>query len=1098
MGRSLMNKFLFEKIINFINKTITDHPNSIFVIKGLPNFYDDRFEFLFNIQLDKVNKPNLANEIITNLNGINKRKNYIVHYHELLVLNELKLFGVFTNFGEKLDLKIKLINIDLFFERYPSFDKNIDWKFIYDEFTKESKNIYHSIISNLIIEDNSIIFSYVDLDIEVSESFLISELISQIKPLFYETEKSSKLQTINLDSNLESLLIAITKILLNDLVSISIINSSKNTISKNKNYIFLQFLHFSNVKIYVIQELPLPPKSSNKLYLNVLRRKNPTFTFRDLKIYKNPSIYGNEINVISQEVIIDEIYTNILRAKDNNYYTDTFVTSPTGSGKSIMFQIPAILAAEEHNLITIIISPLIGLMNNQVSNITSLTSRAATINSDISPIEKDQIKEKLVTKDSSDRYICSILYISPETLLSNRDIKVLIGDRKIGLVVIDEAHIVATWGKSFRPDYWYLGEYLRYLRKEDHFPIAAFTATAVFGGSDDMYYDILDSLFLNVNRPYLGVVKRENIRFEINLKQKLNDYEKEKRELIISEIKHNLQIEKKSLYYFPYKSIINKIHENAKLNISQSQISELGVYVGGVFLNRVVKQQTLDDFGSGKIKALLATKAFGMGIDIDDIDNVYHYAPTGNLADYVQEVGRIARKTTIEGVAKTDYFEEDFRYIKQLYGLSAIKQYEVTAVVKKILDIYSKEKKRNFMVSPETFAYIFGSVDYDEVETRLKTILLIIKKDLETTKGLFPYAFIFRPRTMFTEGLFLITDEDKNSKEFEELRWDKYIKVSVNQNQLESVSTNFVNGSLVKTKNSYLGSLYELDFKSLWEERYRDLSFGSFKHAFYENQLTDEFKKPIDLKNYFKPKVMVDLKTKDNIPLKAIAQQMREFLNVFDEGLSFFKNQGKHFSIEDFSNYIKQKELPFKLKNNQLGLIISSILNLLNNTLHSIGSVYANDNFLTFNGVTNLYSVKNVLYKKRISYLLSNLQSNFGVSADSEKRFISNGSKNKGTKLSIDPLIIISQIAELLDLVSYKIKAGDNAQFFMRVNSEQSLLKIANVQVLSKTIDYVRQRHNNSIDWMKYFFEKLTNDEERWHAIEKYFLGTELEELYKN
>jgi len=1093
-----MNKSINQKIFDFINRIITDNPDTIFVLKGLPNFYNDKFEYLLNIKLDNFNKTNLASEIINQLNNVKNRKNYIIHYHELLFLSEIKLFGMFTNLKEKLDLKIKLINIDLFFERYPSFETNIDWELIFKEFSKENKNIYHSIISNLIIDDKSILYSYVDLEFEFDETFLISELISFSKPLFHESDGSSTFQTLNIETNLESLLLAITKIILNGFDSVSILNSSKNSISENKNFILLQFLFFSNIKLYLLQELPLPPKSSNKLYLNILRRKNPNFSFRDLKIYKNPSIYGNEINIISQEIIIDEIYSNILSAKESNFYTDTFVTSPTGSGKSIMFQIPAILAAEEHNLVTIIISPLIGLMNNQVTNIASLTSRAATINSDISPIEKDQIKEKLVTKDSSGRFIFSILYISPETLLSNRDIKVLIGDRKIGLVVIDEAHIVATWGKSFRPDYWYLGEYLRYLRKEDHFPIAAFTATAVFGGSDDMYYDILDSLFLNVNRPYLGVVKRENISFEVNLKQKLKDYEKEKRELCISEIDQNLESGEKSLYYFPYKSIINKIHSNAVLKIPQSKINELGIYVGGVFLNRIIKQQTLDDFSSGKIKALLATKAFGMGIDIDDIDNVYHYAPTGNLADYVQEVGRIARKITIKGVAKTDYYEEDFRYIKQLYGLSAIKQFEVTAVVKKILDIYSKEKKRNFMVSPETFAYIFGSVDYEEVETRLKTILLIIKKDLETTKGLFPYAFIFRPRTMFTEGLFLITDEDKDSNEFKDLKWDKFIKVSVNQNQLESISTNFVNGKLQKTKNSYLGSLYELDFKSLWEEKYRDLSFGLFKHSFYENQLKDESKRPIDLKNFFKPKVMVDLKTQNNIPLKTVAEQIRQFLNVFDEGLSYFKNEGKHFNIEDFSSYIKNRDLPFKLKNNQLGLIISSTLNLLDNTLDSIGSFYANDNFLSFNGVTNLYSIKNVLYKKRISYLLSNLQSNFGISADFEKRFISNGSKKKGTKLSIDPLIIISQIAELLDLVSYKIKAGDNAQFFMRVNSEQSLLKIANSQILSKTIDYVRQRHNNSIEWMKYFFEKLTNDEERWNAIEKYFLGSELEELYNN
>jgi ATP-dependent DNA helicase RecQ len=1087
-----MNIILDEKIHQFIEKVIKENPQSIFIIKGFPNYYEEKYDFLLKIRIDHLLNPNLTDQVIKHLGNVMPGKDYIVHYHELLYLSEVKLFGLFTNLIEKLDLKVTLINLDVFFERYPGFDQSIKWEFIFDEFNKESKNIYHSIISNLIIDEKSVIFSYVDLEIDIAKSVSFSQTLSQIQPLFSSAESSLNYPLINLETNLEALLINLTKIIINNSESISITTSSKSPITENKNYILLQLLSLIKVNIHLVQEVVIPPKPSNNLYLNVLRRKDKSFKFRDLKIYKNPSLHGNEINIISQEVIIDEIYSNILNAKNSNLYTDTFVTSPTGSGKSIMFQIPAILAAEEHNLVTIVISPLIGLMNNQVSNITSLTSRAATINSDISPIEKDQIKEKLITKDSNGQYLISILYISPETLLSNRDIKVLIGDRKIGLVVIDEAHIVATWGKSFRPDYWYLGEYLRYLRKEDHFPIAAFTATAVFGGSDDMYYDILDSLFLNVNRPYLGVVKRENIAFQITHRQKDKDYEKEKRELCIGEIKNNLESGKKSLYYFPFKTIINKIHANAILQISQTQIKELGTYMGGAFLNRIVKQQTLDDFGSGKIMSLLATKAFGMGIDIDDIDIVYHFAPTGNLADYVQEVGRIARKSTILGVAKTDYYQEDFRYIKQLYGLSAIKQYEVTAVAKKILDIYSKEKKRNFMVSPETFAYIFGSVDYEEVETRLKTILLIIKKDLETTNGLFPFALIFRPRTMFTEGLFLITDEDKNSKEFKALNWDKYIKISVNQNQLVSISTNFVQGVLQKTKNSYLGSLYELDFKALWEEKYRELSFGSFKHDFYENKLVNEFKQPIDLKNYFKPKVMVDLKTKNNIPLRTIASQIREFLNIFDEGLSYFKNQARHFNVEDFADYIKNKQLSIKLKNNQLGLIISSILNLLNNTLDSIGSFYANEQFLSYNGVTNLYSVKNVLYKKRINYVLSNLQSNFGVSADTEKRFISNGSKKNRAKISIDPLIIISQIAELLDLVSYKIKAGDNAQFFMRVNSEQSLLKIANSQVLSKTIDFVRQRHENSILWMTYFFEKLSTDEERWSAIEKYFLGDDL------
>lgn len=178
-----------------------------------------------------------------------------------------------------------------------------------------------------------------------------------------------------------------------------------------------------------------------------------------------------------------------LEGKD---FRDIFVTSPTGAGKSIMFQIPAVYLAEkykENKPLTIVISPLIGLMNDQVYNLQNKDiTFSATINSEISPVEKMNIITKIQNGE------ISILYVSPETLLSRSDIKMLIGDRKVGLLVIDEAHIVTTWGKSFRSDYWYLGNYIQKLRKKMKFPIATFTATAIYGGVEDMYSETRDSL----------------------------------------------------------------------------------------------------------------------------------------------------------------------------------------------------------------------------------------------------------------------------------------------------------------------------------------------------------------------------------------------------------------------------------------------------------------------------------------------------------------------------------------------------------------------------------------------------------------------------
>jgi ATP-dependent DNA helicase RecQ len=733
-------------------------------------------------------------------------------------------------------------------------------------------------------------------------------------------------------------------------------------------------------------------------------------------------------------------------------------------------------------------------MNNQVLNIKQMAECAETINSDITPIDKEKIKENLVTKNHDGSYKTSILYISPETLLSNRDIKVLIGDRKIGLVVIDEAHIVSTWGKSFRPDYWFLGEYLKQLRKDQAFPIAAFTATAVYGGKDDMYYDIIESLFLNVSTLYLGSVKRNNILFEIENFKKVNDYDVEKAKKVVDEAIYSIKNDKKTLIYFPFKNTLERTKRQTEQELTEKKhILKTAIYMGGNSLNAIAKQQAVEDFISGKVTTMFATKAFGMGIDIEDIERVYHFAPTGNLSDYVQEIGRVARKESIQGVAKTDFYEEDFRYIKQLFGLSSIKQFEVSEVARKILDIYSKEKKRNFLVSPEAFSYIFGSVDYDEVETRLKSILLVIKKDLETTNGLFPFSLVFRPRTMFTEGLFLIEDEDL--EKIRKIGWQKYIKKSVNQEQLENISLIYYKGNVQQIKNKFLGSLYELDFKKLWEENYRDLSFGQFKHNFYSNTLVDSKYHPLNIENIFKPKIMIDLAAKENFNFDDIGKKLNEYLLGFEKALNYFKTNDKHFDLKDFSEKMIDLFPLYRNKFKQMELIVSSLINIFNNTLQPVQAQFAQNNFLQFNNNTNKYSVKNTYYKSRISLIKRNVFSNFNNSRDREKRFIISAKPaGQKSKNNVDYKVIIAQICELFDLVSYKIKAGDNAQFFMRVNSERSLQAIARGEINSKTIELVKDRHENSIKWMKYFFTKLKTNEERWDKIQSYFLGHDLEE----
>lgn len=222
---------------------------------------------------------------------------------------------------------------------------------------------------------------------------------------------------------------------------------------------------------------------------------------------------------------------------------DVFVTAPTGAGKSVMFQVPAIYLAENYELLTIVVSPLIGLMNDQVSNLEKKKYKGAkTINSDISPIIKEEILEDIVDGK------LHILYLSPETLLARSSIDQLIGkDRKIGMIIIDEAHIVTTWGKQFRPDYWYLGEHIRKIRSNQikskgcSFVIGTFTATAIYHGVEDMYKETKDSLQLIDPITYLGYVRRNDINIVIDTSKKMknerSEYETDKFDDIVNVIK---------------------------------------------------------------------------------------------------------------------------------------------------------------------------------------------------------------------------------------------------------------------------------------------------------------------------------------------------------------------------------------------------------------------------------------------------------------------------------------------------------------------------------------------------------------------------------
>ena len=235
--------------------------------------------------------------------------------------------------------------------------------------------------------------------------------------------------------------------------------------------------------------------------------------FRELEIYDD-LFKGKERLSISQGQLIEHVIREAEKVLEPDARPDNILlTAPTGSGKSLLFQLPAEYLGRKHGWLTLVVSPLKALIVDQVESLQDLGyTRVAYASSDLSPEQKLEVYRQVREGE------VDLFYLSPELLLSY-DIRHFVGDRHIGLVVVDEAHTVTTWGKEFRVDYWFLGRYLAGLKQTlgYDFPLFALTATAVWNpaGDNDMVFETIRSLQMAPCVLYIGTVKRRNIGFDI-------------------------------------------------------------------------------------------------------------------------------------------------------------------------------------------------------------------------------------------------------------------------------------------------------------------------------------------------------------------------------------------------------------------------------------------------------------------------------------------------------------------------------------------------------------------------------------------------------
>lgn len=301
-----------------------------------------------------------------------------------------------------------------------------------------------------------------------------------------------------------------------------------------------------------------------------------------------------------QEEIIDEIING----------RDVLAIMPTGGGKSICYQIPSLIL----DGITIVISPLISLMKDQVDTLNSTGINSAFLNSSLSMYEFNEIMNGI----ENNKY--KIIYVAPERLLSNEFITA-ITKIKIAQIAIDEAHCVSQWGHDFRVSYKGIATFIDKLIERPI--ITAFTATA----SEEVRSDIINLLKLNSPKVFVTGFDRENLR--INIVKGI-----EKKKFLVNYVKNN--INDSGIVYAATRKEVESIYELLKKNNIN-----VGKYHAGLSNDERIKNQ--ERFINDKITVIVATNAFGMGIDKPNIRYVLHYNMPKNVEGYYQEIGRAGR-----------------------------------------------------------------------------------------------------------------------------------------------------------------------------------------------------------------------------------------------------------------------------------------------------------------------------------------------------------------------------------------------------------------------------------------------------------------------
>lgn len=384
---------------------------------------------------------------------------------------------------------------------------------------------------------------------------------------------------------------------------------------------------------------------------------------------------------------------------------------PTGGGKSLTFQLPALIAGRCVNGLTVVISPLLSLMKDQVDNLASRDiNNAETINGLLDPISRQNAIQRV--KDGS----VSLLYIAPE-MLRSKTIEHILMSRNVVRFVIDEAHCFSSWGQDFRVDYLYIGKFIKEYQKQKNkaepIPISCFTATA----KQKVVQDICDYFKKNLDLDlelYASEAARTNLRYAVIHSETDEEKYLQLRNLISSTTCPTIVYASRTKRTKELSDRLNKdgftsLPFNGKMDAEE----------------KVANQEA---FMSNKVRIIVATSAFGMGVDKKDVGMVIHYEISDSLENYVQEAGRAGRDPETEAKCYVLYNDNDLNKHFILLNQTKLSLNEIQQVWTAIKRMTSNREAIN--CSALEIARAAGWDDsVADIETRVKTAIATLEEN---------------------------------------------------------------------------------------------------------------------------------------------------------------------------------------------------------------------------------------------------------------------------------------------------------------------------------------------------------------------------------